>query len=1128
MRSRSAAVPAIVALLVLLAPLPPARAEITPDGGMLRYPDVGTDRVVFSFADDLWTVPLAGGLATPLSSPPGLEALPRFSPDGRWIAYMADYEGNSEIYVIPATGGVPRRVTWHPATEILCDWTPDGKILFFQNGLSGLSRQTRLFTVDREGGLPRPLPVPYGAFATLSPDGRQLLYTPHTRDFRTWKRYMGGMATDLWLVDLRRKTSRRVTDWPGTDTQPMWFGDTVYYLSDAGPAHRLNVWSWNPATGERRQVTRFTDDDVRFPGIGPGPDGRGRIVFQLGSGLHVLDLGSGGVRKLAVTIPGDRPTLMARPVNAAKFIQSWDISPSGVRAIVSARGDAWTLPAEHGTPRNLTRTSGVAERDPSWSPDGRWIAWFSDASGEVELWIAPADGRGKPRQLTRLGPGFRSHATWSPDSRYIAFLDKTGAILLWDMRKEELRTIARDPWNLTGPTDRGLSWSPDSRWFAYALQEEDGVHVVHVYDVREGKDHRVTPGFLDAVAPVFDREGKYLFYRQTLHFSPWYSSLDTSFIYPRSERLIALPLRRDVANPFAPKSDEEKPAKNGEQEKGGKKEKKRKKKGEKEKKQDKGGGENGKPGTGGGKDGKKDVRIDFDGIAGRAVIVPVPPGDFGTLGVNDRGHLVYVRRPVRGQDEPARIVLLDPGDEKHEEKVLEKKASAFVLDAHGKKMLVLGGGPARIRKAAPGDRAKPVVTEGMIVRIDPRAEWHQVFVDAWRIMRDFFYDPHMHGVDWAAVRSHYEAMLRDCVTRRDVGYVIREMIAELNVGHAYYFPSPEERGGGDHLPVGMPGCDFELVDGAYRITRIYRGAPWDVDARGPLARPGVDVHEGDWLLAVNGAPVDPSKAPWAAFAGLAGRTVTLTVSRKPVLDEDAREVTVKLLDSERELRFRAWVEHNRRYVAERTGGKVGYVYVPDTGINGQNELVRQFFPQVHRAALIIDERWNAGGQIPTRFIEILDRPVMNYWARRDGRDWPWPPDGHAGPKCMLINGLAGSGGDAFPAYFRRRHLGKLIGTRTWGGLVGISGNPGLIDGSRLAVPRFAYYDLDGTWGIEGHGVDPDIEVIDDPAKMMDGGDPQLDAAIEEMLRELADHPFVPPRRPPWPDRSGMGVPERDW
>ncbi len=1128
MRSRLAPVPSIFVILALLVLAPAARAAITPHGGMLRYPDVGTDRVVFSFADDLWTVPLEGGLATPLSSPPGLEALPRFSPDGKWIAYMANYEGNSEIYVVPAAGGVPRRVTWHPATEILCDWTPDGRILFFQNGLAGLLRQTQLFTVPPEGGMPERLPVPYGAFATLSPDGRQLLYTPHTRDFRTWKRYMGGMATDLWLVDLEKKTSRRVTDWQGTDTQPMWYGDRVYYLSDAGPAHRLNVWSWDPASGERRQLTHFTDDDVRFPGIGPGPDGKGRIVFQLGSGLHVLDLGSGQVRGIDVTIPGDRPTLMPRPVDASKFIQSWDISPSGARAIVSARGDAWTLPAKHGTPRNLTRTSGVAEREPSWSPDGKWIAWFSDASGEVELWLAPADGKGKPRQVTHLGPGFRSDARWSPDSRYIAFLDKTGAILLWDTKEEELRTIAKDPWNLSGPIDKGLSWSPDSRWFAYSLQEEDGVHVVHVYDVREGKDHRVTRGFFDAVAPVFDREGKYLFYRRTLHFSPWYSSLDTTFIYPRTERLIAVPLRADVPDPFAPKSDEEKPKKDeGRKDEKGDKDKKGKERGKKRAKKEKDGEDDGDK-KNKKEEKKKDVEIEFDGIAERAVIVPVPPGDFGILGVNDKGNLLYVRQPVRGQGEPSKIVLLDLGDEKHEEKVLEKKASVFVLSADGRKMLVLGGGPARIRDAAPGKEGKPVVTDGMITRIDPRAEWREVFLDAWRIMRDFFYDPHMHGVDWNAVRKHYEAMLEDCVSRRDVGYVIREMIAELNVGHAYYFPAPEERGGGHELSVGMLGCDFELVDGAYRISRIYEGASWDADARGPLSRPGVDVHEGDWLLAVNGAPVDPAQAPWAAFVGLAGKTVTITVSKKPVLDEDARDVTVKLLGSEGELRFRAWVEHNRRYVEERTGGRVGYVYVPNTGIQGQNELVRQFYPQIRKPALVIDERWNGGGQIPTRFIEILDRPVINYWARRDGMDWPWPPDGHTGPKCMLINGLAGSGGDAFPAYFRKRGLGKLIGTRTWGGLVGISGNPGMIDGSRLAVPRFAYYDLDGTWGIEGHGVDPDIEVIDDPAKMMDGSDPQLDAAIEEMLKELEAHPFVPPGRPPYPDRSGMGVPEKDW
>jgi tricorn protease len=522
-------------------------------------------------------------------------------------------------------------------------------------------------------------------------------------------------------------------------------------------------------------------------------------------------------------------------------------------------------------------------------------------------------------------------------------------------------------------------------------------------------------------------------------------------------------------------------------------------------------------------DGK--VHVDFAGFEARAIQLPVKPGRFGRLAVNDRGQLIFVRMPVAGSEEPPAIKLFDLNDEKREEKLVAGGASAFDISADGKKLLVVRGNTATIQDAAPGASGDAVVTSGMNAMIDPRAEWKQIFIDAWRIQRDFFYDPNMHGVDWKAMRDHYVSMLEDCVSREDVSFVIGEMIAELNVGHAYYMGGDTEQA--PSVSVGLLGCDFELHRGAYRISKIYQGAPWDSDARGPLSEPGVKVKEGDYLLAVNGVPIDTSKDPWAAFQGMADRVVTITVNDQPVIDSNAREVAVRLLGSDSNLRYRAWVESKRAYVEQKTNGRVGYIYVPNTGTDGQNELVRQFFGQIGKDALIIDERWNGGGQIPTRFIELLNRPLTNYWARRDGNDWPWPPDAHFGPKCMLINGLAGSGGDAFPYYFRQAKLGKLIGTRTWGGLIGISGNPRLIDGGYTSVPTFAFYEKDGTWGIEGHGVDPDIEVIDDPALMVDGGDPQLDAAIQLMLDELKRNPYVPPKRPSYPDRRGMGIRPED-
>ncbi|MHC4099659.1 MAG: PDZ domain-containing protein [Planctomycetota bacterium] len=519
---------------------------------------------------------------------------------------------------------------------------------------------------------------------------------------------------------------------------------------------------------------------------------------------------------------------------------------------------------------------------------------------------------------------------------------------------------------------------------------------------------------------------------------------------------------------------------------------------------------------------KEKVEIEIEGFERRAMQLPVSRGGFGDLNVNHKNQLIYARFKPGG---PPDIMLFDITDEKKQEKTVAKGAGGYEMSADGKKILVLRGGGGAIQNAAAGASGKNVVTAGMTVTIDPREEWRQLFVEAWRLQRDYFYVDNMHGVDWPAMRAHYEKMLDDCVTREDLSYVIREMISELNIGHAYYFGGDVEDQPSE--TVGMLGVDWALADGAYRIKGICEGAPWDVDARNPLREPGVDVKEGDYLLAVNGVPVDTAKDPWAAFVGLAGRTITITVSEKPLIDEDARDVVVKPLPNENSLRYREWIEKNRARVEARSDGKIGYIYVPDTSVNGQNNLVRQYVGQIDKAALIIDERWNGGGQVPSRFIEMLNRPVTNYWARRDAKDFKWPPDAHHGPKCMLINGLAGSGGDLFPWYFREAGLGPLIGTRTWGGLVGISGNPQLIDGGGVTVPTFGFYERDGTWGVEGHGVDPDIEVIDDPALMCNGDDPQLDAAIGLMLEEIERFPYVPPQRPAAPDRSGMGIRPED-
>lgn len=1161
----------------LLAYASPLFGQTTPSAGMMRFPDVSRDRIVFCYADDLWTVSREGGIATPLVSPVGQELMPRFSPDGQSIAFVGNYDGLRDIYSISTQGGTTVRWTYHPADELLCDWHPDGKRLIYStNGYAGLERQLQLMTVSRDQPLPQPIPVPYGSNGAISADGKWLAYTPHSHDFRTWKRYRGGMASDVWLFSLENHASKQMTDFEGTDSLPMWHGETVYYVSDAGSEHRLNIWSYNTVSGERKQITNFDAFDSKWPAIGPGPEGKGEIILQNGSRLYLVDLATGASKPVDVTIPGERPRLRRQRVDASKYVAGVDVSNSTKRLAVEARGDIWTLPAKKGPPRNLTRTSGVAERFPAWSPDGQWIAYLADATGEYELYVTQSDGRGATRQLTRNGDQFRYSPSWSPNSKYLTFSDKAGALWLYSFDKDATQKIDVDPY----AEPIGVSWSHNSQWLVYGRNSDDKSpsRPLWVYNIKDGSRRQITSGFFTDSTPVFDRKGEFIYFLTRRSFtSPTYDDLGTSFVYTDTEVIAGIPLRPDVKNPFLATSDEELW--------GEEKEKQEKKDKEKSNEESKGTSDSEKKDAGdpsGPNDSEKtppdkkesqnpapedkesedkepaandrtasnaspddaakekpseqkpvelDFTIDFENIERRAFQLPLPAGEYGALAVNDKHQLIYGERtepPVDDdeEDSPERarggaIRLFDFEDDKRKPKTIVDGSSQFQITTDGKRLAVFRG-PNEIfliDAAADQKLEKPVSMSGMVASIEPREEWRQLFLEAWRIERDFFYDPTMHGVDWPAVRDHYLKMLDDCVSRRDVGFVISEMISELNVGHAYY-------GGGDiddgpRGNVGLLGCRLEIDQGAYRFAAFEEGAEWDVDARNPLRTAGIKI--GEYLLAINGIPLKADQDPSSYLQGMAGMTVVLTVSSDHEQGGDDRQVPVEALASDSALRFRRWIEHNRKYVADRTDGKVGYIYVVNTGLPGQNDLVRQYFGQLNKEALIIDDRWNGGGQIPTRFIELLNRPVTNYWAKRDGRDWTWPPDAHHGPKCMLINGMAGSGGDMFPALFKQSKLGKLIGMRTWGGLVGISGNPGLIDGANVTAPTFAYYELDGTWGIEGHGVDPDLMVVDDPGKMSDGADPQLDAAIEQMKQELATQRYVPAPRPPYPDRSKFGI-----
>lgn len=1068
-------------------------AEAQIDARLLRQPDVSTTEIAFVYGGDIWIVDKDGGVANRLSTPKGEESFPRFSPDGASIAFTGNYDGNSDIYVMPVGGGLPTRLTHHPDRDRMLDWYPDGESILFATMMTSEKRRfNKLYRVSATGGLPAVLPVPYGEFGAISPDGATLAYMPLSRDFRTWKRYRGGTAPEIWLFGLSDHQARNLTANDANDGQPMWHGSTLYFLSDRDANMRANIWAYELDTGTVRQVTHFTDFDIHFPAIGPDD-----IVFENGGRLYVMDLATESPRPVEVEVVTDRASLRPHSVKVDQRITGGDISPSGKRAVLAARGEIFSLPAEHGVVRNLTRTSGIAERSPAWSPDGKTLAYFSDRSGEYELTVRPADGSGDETTLTSMGPGFRYEPMWSPDSKKVVFIDSEQVIRLLDVGTKTLTEIDSGLWMSHGPLSGfEVSWSADSRWFAYSRGLDNRQSAVFLYDTSGGVSHQVTAGFLESYGPVFDPEGEYLYYLSDRTFAPIYAEMDPTWIYANTTNIVAVPLRTDVSSPLAPRNDVED---NGEDDEAN---------GNGEEKPDNDSGDK--------EDEEKveSVKIDLEGFEARAVVLPPAADQYADLGAV-KGKVLYRRDPRTGGDEDSSPLLYWDFKDREEKTILDN-ADGYAVSADGKKLLVLVDDSFAIIDVGPKEKMDTkLATSSMEMTVVPPEEWQQIYTDAWRLERDYFYDPNMHGVDWQAMRSRYGALLDDVITRWDLNFVIGELIAELNTSHSY-------RGGGDveraeRRGVGLLGVDWELADGAYRIKHIVTAAPWDTEVRSPLAEPGVDVSEGDWVLAVNGTPIDASKDPWAAFDGLAETAVILTVNDQPSL-EGAREVLVETLGSEARLRNLAWIEGNRRKVDEASGGRIGYVYVPSTGRDGQTELYRMFRAQYNLDGLIIDERFNNGGQIPDRFVELLNRPVVSYWAVRSGRDAQTPTIGHNGAQVMLINAWSGSGGDAFPYYFRAAGLGPLIGTRTWGGLIGYSGQPGLIDGGRLTVPTFSFYNLDGEWDVEGYGVDPDIEVVDDPSLMLDGGDPQLDRAIAEVLKALEENPPVRPQRPEYPVR----------
>jgi tricorn protease len=1114
------------------------------EGRLLRFPDIYKDRIVFSYGGDLWIVPSSGGVARRITSDPGLELLPKFSPDGQYIAFTGQYDGNFNVYVMPSEGGQPRQLTYVPdqvhvgermgPDNQVINWMPDGKsILFLSRHDTFNSWFGRLFTVPIDGGLPVRFPLDKGGLTSFAPDGHQIAYNRIFRNFRTWKRYTGGMAQKISIFDLISHHYEQLTGYDGTDTFPMWHGDTIYFDSDRGPEKRMNLYSYNVATMDIHQLTHFKDFDVNWPSLGPDS-----IVFENGGYLHVFDLATQQTRKLAIYVPGDEDQALPHWVNANKTITSFDISPQGKRAVFTARGDVFTVPAKNGSIRNLTRTSGIREKYATWSPDGKWIAYFSDRSGEDELYIIPQDGSGPEQRITTDGAVFRLLPFWSPDSKKLVFADKD--LRLYYVDVVEKKPVLIDQGHYFDITD--YVWSPDSRWIAYSKIGKNTNGVIYLYSLADKKITPVTTDFYGSWNPMFDPDGKYLYFLSNRDYNEVIGVYDNEFSNPKATRVFTVTLRKDEPSPFAPKSDEENARKSpdveNEDSAGAASSVSEKKSApDADAKTDK--DQKGKPGKKGKGDSadktperqpmKEPLRMDLDGIADRVVALPMPPGVVSDLGAAS-GYVYYLDSFISGLSGPipgetAAIHAFDMKEGK--DHVLLEDADNFTVSFDGKKILYSStkhsGEPDAPDHTYGIIDAKPVAPlkagegaldlKNMKMEVDPRAEWTQIFNEMYRQERDYFFEQSMNGVDWAGERDKYAALLPYVATRFDLNYVLGEMIGELSNSHTY-------GGGGDYpdlkpVNVGMLGADFELdsASGRYRIKKIYRGKNWDNAVRSPLTEPGVDVHEGDYLLAVNGRVIQSPENPYKAFVNTANDNVALTVNSTPT-EAGARHVTVKTLQTEFNLRELDMIETNRRKVDQATNGRVGYIYLPDMEDAGLNAFIEQFFPQIRKEGLIIDVRYNGGGFVDQLIFERLRRILAGMGAARNFESGTTPDVVFHGPMAAVTNEYAASDGDIFSYYFKYYHLGPLIGMRTWGGVRGIRGYFPMIDGGYITRPEFAMYGLDSQWVVENHGVQPDIVVDNTPDQVLAGHDPQLERAISEVMKQLPAKPQGLPSRPP--------------
>jgi tricorn protease len=1101
---------AFVLILTLFAGLSIA-AEQSPL--LATWPTMNQTHVVFIYGGYLWSVPREGGEARQLTTG-GHETNPLFSPDGKWIAFTGQYDGNADVFVMPADGGEPKRLTWHPAPDVVVGWTPDSKKILFHSPRESYADFDRIYALPVEGGVPEVLPMWRAESGAYSPDSSHFAYVPNLKWQDAWKRYRGGQTTPIYVINIKDLQFEKIPRDNSNDFNPIWIGDTVYFISDRNGPN--TIFSYDTKSKAVKQLIENKGLDVKS--IAAGPDA---IVYEKFGGVYVYDLKSGKPSLVNIRIAGDLPATRAHWEKVADKIQGAAISPTGARAVFEARGEILSVPAEKGDIRNLTRTTGIAERDPSWSPDGKWIAFFSDESGEYALHLVDQSGLGEVKKIN-LGnpPSFFYSPTWSPDSKKITFTDKRLNLWYVDIEKGapvKVTTDLYDAWAVQITPQ----WSPDSKWLTYSKYLPNHMRAIYVYSLESTKSTQLTDGLSDARFSVFDKSGKYLFFTASTDLGLGLTWLDLSgFQRPVSRSVYAIVLKKTDPNPVEPQSDDEKIADKDKKsdDKGKDADKDKAKDTDKPKDPDKKDADKKDADK---KDEPPTVIIDLEGVGQRIVSLPIKAANYVELDAGKAGILFLTEIPsVPSLDGPTfgTVSKFDLSTRKTEPFL--GGVSAFTVSANGEKALYRMGPPPAApwfinpTAAAPKPGEGQLKLDSMEVYVDPRVEWNQMYREVWRIERDFFYTPNFHGLNLAEAEKKYAPYLKAAGGRGDINHLFTEMLGELTVGHMFVFggdipKAPSVRGG-------LLGADYKIENGRYRFARIFNGENWNPELRAPLTQPGVDVRLGDYLIEVNGREVRPPTDVYSFFENTAGKQIRIKVSANAD-GKDARDVTVVPLDNEFDLRNRAWEEDNRRKVDQLSGGKLAYVHVPDTAVGGFVNFNRFYFAQGDKQGAVIDERYNHGGAIADYIIDLLGRPLRNCATTREGDKWCSPLAQIYGPKTMIINEMSGSGGDALPWMFRQDKIGPLVGTRTWGGLVGIGNYPSLLDGGFVMAPRAAIYGLHGEWEVENHGVAPDIEVENDPASVAAGHDLQLEKAVQVTLDNLKKNPVVIPDHPAYPN-----------